>query len=73
MDKIFSDITLANIANGIKQQIAEVQAGNMTSIEAMLVAQANSMQSMFVSLGGSATYKTQLNQYTAFMNLALKA
>lgn len=38
MDKIFSDITLANIANGIKQQIAEVQAGNMTSIEAMLVA-----------------------------------
>lgn len=31
------------------------------------------MQSMFVSLGGSATYKTQFNQYTAFMNLALKA
>ena len=73
MDKIFSDITLANIANGIKQQIAEVQAGNMTSMEAMLVAQANSLQSMFVSLGRSATYKTQLNQYTAFMNLALKA
>ena len=45
----------------------------MKPIEAMLIAQAQALQTMFVSLGREAVGKTQLNQYTAFMNLALKA
>ena len=45
----------------------------MTSIEAMLVAQANSLQTMFVSLRRKAVNSSMLPQYTAFMNLALKA
>ena len=39
----------------------------------MLVAQANSLQTMFVSLGRKAVNSSMLPQYTAFMNLALKA
>lgn len=73
IDSIVSDITLVNIVNGIKQQIAEVKAGDMTSIEAMLVAQANSLQTIFVSLGRKAINQTGLPQYTAMFNLALKA
>lgn len=65
---------------GIEQVVSElngkidtIQAGDMTSIEAMLVGQAHVLQTMFVTLGRMATTKTQLAQYTAFMNLALKA
>lgn len=72
-DNIFSDVTLMHIVNGAKQQIAEVQANDMTSIEAMLVSQANSLQTMFVSLGRKAVNQTGLPQYTAMFNLALKA
>ena len=70
---IVSDVTLMHIVNGAKQQIAEVQAGDMTSIEAMLVAQANTLQTMFVSLGRKASTQSGLVQYTAMFNLALKA
>ena len=70
---IVTDVTLMHIVNGAKQQIAEVQAGDMTSIEAMLVAQANSLQTMFVSLGRKATTQSGLAQYTSMFNLALKA
>ena len=45
----------------------------MASIEAMLVAQANSLQTMFVSLGRKATTQSGLAQYTSMFNLALKA
>ena len=72
-DSILSEVSLVNISNGIKQQLTEVQAGDMTSIEAMLVAQANSLQIMFVSLGRKAISQTGLPQYTAMFNLALKA
>ena len=72
-DNIFSDVTLMHIVDGAKQQIAEVQANDMTSIEAMLVSQANSLQTMFVSLGRKAVNQTGLPQYTAMFNLALKA
>ena len=72
-DHIVNEVSLLHIVNGLKQQITEVQTGDMHSIEAMLVAQANSLQTMFVSLGRLATHKTQLNQYSTFMNLALKA
>ena len=72
-DNILSDVSLVNISDGIKQQLAEVKSGDMTSIEAMLVAQANSLQIMFVSLGRKAISQTGLPQYTAMFNLALKA
>ena len=39
----------------------------------MLIGQAQALQTMFVCLGRQAVSKTQLPQYTAFMNLALKA
>ena len=70
---ILPEAKIANVASALKDKIETVQAGDMTSIEAMLIGQAHALQTMFVSLGRQAASKTQLVQYTAFMNLALKA
>ena len=70
---LLPDATIDDVASELKDKIATVQAGDMASIEAMLIGQAQALQTMFVSLGRQAATKTQLAQYTAFMNLALKA
>jgi hypothetical protein len=70
---VLDDVPLFDIVEGLKENIAEVQAGDMSSMEAMLIGQAQALQSMFVSLGRKALNQNSLPQYTAFMNLALKA
>ena len=45
----------------------------MQPIEAMLIGQAQALQTMFVYLGKQAVEKTSLPQYMAFMNMAFKA
>jgi hypothetical protein len=70
---IFPEMAIVDVASELSANIKDIQSGNMQSIEAMLVGQAQALQTMFVSLGRQAASKTQLAQYTAFMNLALKA
>lgn len=70
---IFPETGIADMASVLSERIVEVQAGDMQSIEAMLVGQAQALQTMFVTLGRMAANKTQLAQYTAFMNMAFKA
>ncbi len=70
---LLPDVEIGEVAKALKANIATVQAGDMASIEAMLIGQAQALQTMFVSLGRQAASKTSLQQYTAFMNLALKA
>ena len=69
---MFPKVDIVNVAS-LREKITDIQNGDMKPIEAMLIAQAQALQTMFVSLGRDAVAKTQLNQYTAFMNLALKA
>ena len=71
--KLFPSSDIVDVANVLSKKISDIQDGDMKPIEAMLIAQAQALQTMFVSLGREAVAKTQLNQYTAFMNLALKA
>jgi len=71
--KLFPSSDIVDVANVLNNKISDIQDGDMKPIEAMLIAQAQALQTMFVSLGREAAGKTQLNQYTAFMNLALKA
>jgi putative sterol carrier protein len=66
-----ADIT--DVTKALRDKTLTVQDGDMKPIEAMLIGQAQALQSMFVSLCLQAENKSQLNQYTAFMNLALKA
>ncbi len=70
---MFPDVNLADSISALSDKITTIQNGDMQPIEAMLIGQAQALQTMFVSLGRQATSKTQLAQYTAFMNLALKA
>ena len=71
--KLFPSSEIVDVANVLSKKISDIQDGDIKPIEAMLIAQAQALQTMFVSLGREAVGKTQLNQYTAFMNLALKA
>lgn len=64
---------LPDVASSLSDKITIIQNGNMQPIEAMLISQAHALQTMFVTLGRMAASKTQLAQYTAFMNMALKA
>lgn len=70
---IFPDLEISDVASALRDKITTIQAGDMSAMEAMLIGQAQALQTMFVSLGRMAACKTQLNQYTAFMSLALKA
>ena len=70
---IFPDVDLADSISALTEKISTIQDGDMKPIEAMLIGQAQALQTMFVSLGRQAVIKTGLQQYTAFMNLALKA
>ena len=70
---IFPDTKIADVASALRDKITTIQNGDMQAIEAMLIGQAQALQTMFVSLGRQAASKTSLPQYTAFMNLALKA
>jgi putative sterol carrier protein len=62
-----------DVASALRDKISNIQSGDMQPIEAMLIGQAQALQTMFVTLGRMAASKTSLPQYTAFMNMALKA
>jgi hypothetical protein len=64
---------IPDVASALSDKIKIIQDGDMKPIEAMLISQAHALQTMFVTLGRMAASKTQLAQYTAFMNMALKA
>lgn len=70
---MFPDVNLADSISVLSSKIATIQNGDMQPIEAMLIGQAQALQTMFVTLGRKAVAQTQLPHYTAFMNMALKA
>ena len=70
---IFPDVDLADSISALSEKISTIQDGDMKPIEAMLIGQAQALQTMFVTLGRMAAIKTSLPQYTAFMNMAFKA
>jgi len=64
---------MGDVINVLNKKTSSIQDGDMIPIEDMLIRQAQALQTMFVSLGRQAASKSQLNKYTAFMNVALKA
>jgi hypothetical protein len=71
--QLFPDIDLIDAIDCLRDKIKGITDGDMKPIEAMLIGQAQALQTMFVCIGKLASEKTSLQQYTAFMNLALKA
>lgn len=56
----------------LRKQIKEVQSGDMSSMEAMLVGQAQALQQMFAAMIRRASVQDNLKQYQTHMNLGLK-
>lgn len=65
--------TFGGLLAGTNEEIERVQAGDLTGIEAMLIGQALSLQTMYASLTRKAVNQDYLANYQAHMNLALKA
>lgn len=64
---------LAGLVKDLRERIKQVQAGDMSSVEAMLYGQAMTLQTMFTSLARQAASETGLKQYQAKLTFALKA
>lgn len=70
---MFPDADISGLMDELKSSIKAVQSGDMAGMEAMLVAQAQALQTMFVSLMRKGQSQEYLKQYQTHINLALKA
>jgi hypothetical protein len=70
---MFPDLDISELIGDLRTKIEKVQSGDMQAMEAMLVGQAQSLQTIFVSLARKASSQEYLKNYGMFMNLALKA
>ena len=70
---MFPDMNLALLIDELNSKIKAVHNGDMQSMEAMLIGQAQALQTIFVSLARRASKQEYLKQYGLYMNLALKA
>jgi cellobiose-specific phosphotransferase system component IIB len=70
---MFPDAGLSDLIIELRESIKAVQSGDMTGMEAMLVAQAQALQTMFVSLMRKGQAQEYMKQYQTHINLALKA
>jgi len=68
-----ADVDLSELAAGLNDTFKRVEDGDLSTLEAMLVAQATALQTMFASLARRAATQEHLRQYETFMGLALKA
>lgn len=70
---MFPDMNIGLLINEIETKITSVQSGDMQVMEAMLVGQAQALQTMFACLARKASKQELLKPYGLYMNLALKA
>ncbi|WP_052185271.1 hypothetical protein [Methylotenera versatilis] len=67
------NLELSDLINVLNSKINNVQSGDMSDMEAMLVGQAHALQTIFVSLARRSVSQEYVKNYGIFMNLALKA
>lgn len=71
--KFAGEQDLGELITGLKEQVRQVQDGNMGRVEAMLYGQAMTLQTIFTSLARKAVAQEYLKQFQANLSLALKA
>ena len=67
------DIDLGAMVESLQSTIKDVQGGDLGGLEAMLVSQATTLQTMFTSLARRAANQEYMKNTATFMTLALKA
>ena len=71
--KFAGEQDLGELITGLREQVRQVQDGNMGRVEAMLYGQAMTLQTIFTSLARKAVAQEYLKQFQANLTLALKA
>ena len=71
--KFAGEADLADTVTDLREQVKEVQAGDMGRVEAMLYGQAMTLQTIFTNLARRAVSNEYLSQFQANLTLALKA
>lgn len=69
----FGEQSIADLAESLSESIAKVHNGDMRRCEAMLLAQAHALQTIFLNLSRRAINQEYLNNYETYLRLALKA
>ena len=67
------DVDIGELMTEMQTKFKEVNDGDLSTLEAMLVGQATALQTMFTSLAMKAANQEYLKNYQSFMVLALKA
>ena len=67
------DVDIGELVTTMQTRFKEVNDGDLSTLEAMLVGQATALQTMFTSLAMKAVNQEYLKNYQSFMVLALKA
>jgi PBP1b-binding outer membrane lipoprotein LpoB len=67
------DVDISELVTTMQTKFKEVNDGDLSKLEAMLVGQATALQTMFTSLAMRAANQEYLKQYGLYMTLALKA
>jgi len=67
------DVDIGELVTTMQTTVKEVNDGDLSNMEAMLVGQATALQTMFTSLAQRAAAQEYLKQYQTYMVLALKA
>jgi hypothetical protein len=67
------DTDINALIEGLQDTCKDVHAGDLKSVETMLVTQAKALQTIFTSLARKAHGQTYQKHYEAFLGLALKA
>ena len=66
-------LDMGELVNCLRESCESVKSGDLSDLEAMLVTQATTLQTVFASLARRAANQEHLRQYETFMGLALKA
>jgi hypothetical protein len=70
---VIGEVDLKELSHQLGNKTKAVQDGDMKEMEAMLVGQAQSLQTIFNTLAYKASNQTNLTHYNAFLTMALKA
>ncbi len=71
--KFAGEVDLAKLLADLRTSVEKVQDGDMQPVEAMLMGQAMTLETIFTSLARRATSQEYLKQIQTFLGLALKA
>lgn len=71
--KFAGTVDLAELVDDLRERVKAVQGGDMQPVEAMLMGQAMTLETIFTSLARRATSQEYLKQFQAYLGMALKA